>query len=173
MKKIVVIVVLLMAMGCSVASAQRRQFTPEQIEAFKARGMEMLKKDLKLTKEQEVAFDPAFNKYVSQIEAIRKAMGTGFDQPKAKTGEEAAKQQCDNIDRQIVELSVKKKFYEEMATVLTPEQFEKLGRYDRMLSGMNGRGFGGNRGMGSNGRGMGFGGGMGNMGGGDGGDFDF
>lgn len=137
-----------------------------------ARQTERLMKDLKLTDEQKVEFEPIYQRYQAEMLAVRQDAADNENvDAKSLTDEQAVAQLQKQFDREAeqiqqmqLRLEIQKKYCAEMSAVLTPQQLVRVFQQQRGRGGRDwqqGNQFQGGRGP----RGGGFGGPRGGFGG--------
>ena len=130
MKKLVALMILVvMSVGVSQVSAQRRGISPESKEKFFMAKMKAIQGDLKMTEEQTNEFVPIYREYEEKMSEIFKSHSKDF----REASKDALKWVNERVDMKIKLLELQKEYNEKFAKVLEPQQLLKLERAEQKI----------------------------------------
>lgn len=155
MKKTIFATVLAIAgmMFTTSVSAQDNDNRAARRAEFQARQTERLMKDLKLTDEQKQKFEPAYQRYLEELNAtlsLDEANNRSQQDYDKLTDAEATEQLQQHFTRQEAQLlqqqtrlEIQKKYLAEFSAILTPQQLLRVFRPQNQRNGNDFRGRGG------------------------------
>ncbi len=130
MKKLIVLIIMVMAANAVQAVAQRREPSPEMQEKFFMAKMKAIQKELNLTEEQTNEFVPIYREYEEQMKQIY--VSHAKENRGAK--KDAVTMVNERIDVKIKVLELQKQYSEKFAKVLEPKQLLRLDRAEQKIN---------------------------------------